>query len=225
MLIDDEDTTIEEESTEESKWQGRKRTVKQRERDYALLAELYLKGYSMFDMARNITQRYADEGVDISIGVRQVAYDINDVVMKRWINSTALSFTEEKAKELAKLDNLETQYWVGWERSLENQKTIEKEESTDAVVIQGGTKVPVDRTKTRKTSKRRDGGIDFLDGVMRCIEMRCKIFGLFNPQKLLVDWRTEAVQSGFARDDSEASNQFEKMVQMVYDFGDKKEQE
>lgn len=199
-------------------YEGRKRTREQHEADLALETELYLKGYSYLDITGAINRRYEENGIDIHIGMGAVSADFRNVILRRWLNSSMLSFTEAKAKELAKLDRLELAYWSGWERSMRDYESTEVSDGQDAMVMQGGRVVPIDRKKTKTVKEQRDGAIQFLNGVKEVIEMRCKIFGLFSAQKLLVDWKTEAVQGGFAASESEANKQFEELVSKIVNF-------
>ena len=76
----------------------------------------------------------------------------------------------KEAKELAKLDHLESEYWRAWERSQEEAETF-----TDADKARGGG-------YTYKI-ERRDGNPAFLSGVMDCIRKRCDILGVGAPKE------------------------------------------
>ena len=56
------------------------------------------------------------------------------------------------------------------------------------------------------------GSARFLQVIQWCIEQRCRIYGLHQPEKFQIDWKQKAVQAGFS--ETEANNQFSNMVKM-----------
>lgn len=135
-----------------------KRTPFQRERDLDRISSMYLQGYTQ--------QAIADV-----IGVSQPAiYRDLEEVRKRWREASVVSIAEAKARELERIDVLESTYWDAWRRS------------TD------------ERTKTRTTANEAGrtalvekesliGDKRYLEGVQWCIEQRCKILGILAPAK------------------------------------------
>jgi len=88
-----------------------------------------------------------------------------------WLKSALRDFDEMKAQELAKVDRLEREYWRGWERSCEDAETTRQEGSKDDAGKAGIDKIV-------KTAKGQSGDPRFLQGVMTCIDRRCKILGI-----------------------------------------------
>jgi hypothetical protein len=95
-----------------------------------------------------------------------------------WLKSSLVDYDEAKGKELAKVDKLEYEYWVAWERSCEDAETVRQE---GIKKNEGDTKVIPD--KIVKTAKGQAGDPRFLAGVQWCINKRCEILGLDAPEK------------------------------------------
>jgi hypothetical protein len=138
-----------------------KRTPLQRDLDLVKIQGLYFEGKTQAEIA-----------VELQITQQQVSYDLK-TLQTRWTQQANAKIDEAKAKELAKLDNLEREYWAAW---LDSKKEFR---GTTAERTRGknfGTKVQIKK-------ERRDGDPRYLDGVMSCIERRCKILGLDAPTK------------------------------------------
>jgi hypothetical protein len=65
------------------------------------------------------------------------------------------------------------------------------------------------------------GSARFLQVIQWCIEQRCRIYGLHQPEKFQIDWKQKAVQAGFS--ETEANNQFSNMVKLWADVLAEKE--
>lgn len=138
-----------------------KRTPFEREQDLAKIAQAYLVGKTQAEIA-----------IEFKVTQQQINYDLK-VLQDRWVKSSLIAIDEAKGRELAKLDNLEREYWAAW---LDSKKEFR---GTTAERTRGknfGTKVQIKK-------ERRDGDPRYLDGVMSCIERRCKIIGLDAPIK------------------------------------------
>lgn len=128
------------------------------------ISALYLQGKPQYEIA---------ELVDVNQS--QVSRDLKHL-KKEWLKSAIRDFDEAKSQELAKIDNLEQEYWDAWEKSKEdykqttkrakgkNEKTTEKEQIEKNVIVFGDPA--------------------FLKGVQWCIDKRCKILGIDAPQKI-----------------------------------------
>jgi hypothetical protein len=135
-----------------------KRTKFERERDLERISAMYLQGY---------TQTYIAEEIGVS---QPVIYRDLDEVKKRWRESSVMSMTEAKARELERIDVLENTYWDAWRRSNE-ERTKTRTSATEA-----GKAAFVEK-ETLIGEKR------YLEGVQWCIEQRCKILGILAPVK------------------------------------------
>ena len=184
-----------------------KRNKLQREADLLYLTEHYLKQRPLAEITEEI-----NEMRDYNLSRQQVSYDLK-TVQQRWQDSYLVDFDAAKAKELARIDELERAYWEGWTRSIEKRSEIKRQQIEDEGMIKGGRLAPsYTRNKVEMKEMERDGDTKFLDGIQWCIEQRCKIFGLDAPRKIQVDrnWRAEAEKQGVNPEEvySDAVNEF-----------------
>lgn len=114
-----------------------KRGQAERDRDLADIARLYCQGMRQVDIAEML-----------GITQQQVSYDLKRI-QKRWQTECIEAISQGKARELARIDELERTYWGAWFNS----------------------------TRIRKDNSA------FLQGVMTCIDKRCKLLGLDAPIK------------------------------------------
>jgi hypothetical protein len=144
------------------------------------VAEMYLRGKSQFEIA----QKLGCDRTTISKDLKALRIE--------WLQSALVDLNEAKARELAKIDHLETTYWTAWARSLRDAVTITREAVTGkereiaAVVLSAQT----DDGNTveaimREVEKRegQSGNPAFLAGIQWCINKRCEILGLDAPKK------------------------------------------
>jgi len=150
--------------TKEKEKENRKprRSAAQLARDRRRIAELYLEGKLQADIA---------EAVGISQST--VSNDLK-AIQQEWLESSLIDFNEAKARELAKIDRLEWEYWTAWARSCEDAETTTKK------AVQVGDK---ERKEATQTAKGQAGDPRFLQGVQWCIERRCKLLGIDAPQR------------------------------------------
>jgi len=152
-----------------------KRTTFEREKDLLGISRQYLQG---------ITQ--AEIGQGLGLSQQQISYDLK-ALRKRWLNSSVVNIDEAKAKELARVDHLEREYWDAWEKSKNPHKTTASKK--------------VDGEQIEKTIQGETGTGDprFLAGVQWCIDKRCRIFGLDAPARtdvtsggkaIIINWDT-----------------------------------
>ena len=110
----------------------------------------------------------------LGISQQQVSYDLK-AIRAAWLASAVRDFDALKAQELAKIDAVEREYWLAWERSKKDKETEYSEDSS----------------KGFKSGKRREGQAGnpaFLAGVLTCIERRCAILGLDAPKRFVIRW-------------------------------------
>ena len=144
---------------------GMRRSKSQIARDRRKIANLYLQG-----------RIQADIGEELDINQSTVSRDLQ-ALQEEWKNSSLIDIDEAKAKELAKVDRLEREYWDAWERSCEDEETKRLEGTLAAGEEKGKT------TKQVVTRKGQAGDPRFLTGIQWCIERRCKILGIDAPAK------------------------------------------
>ena len=144
---------------------GMRRSKSQIARDRRKIANLYLQG-----------RIQADIGEELDINQSTVSRDLQ-ALQEEWKNSSLIDIDEAKAKELAKVDRLEREYWDAWERSCEDAETKRLEGTLAPGEDQGKP------TKQILTRKGQAGDPRFLTGIQWCIERRCKILGIDAPSK------------------------------------------
>jgi hypothetical protein len=111
-----------------------------------------------------------------TMGVNQgtVSRDLQ-AIQAEWQRQRLDDFAQAKLRELARVDQLEREYWEAWERSCQDRELTLQEKTTASTG---------DRLKAGTRSEGRDGNPEFLRGVERCIELRCKITGAFAAVKI-----------------------------------------
>lgn len=132
---------------------GKRRSTSQVIRDRRRIADLYLQGWLQ-----------ADIGDEIGIDQSTVSRDLK-ALQQEWMDATLADLDTIKAKELAKIDKLEREYYRGWVRSLQDAVTVRERASGDEV-------------ETTTTTKPQAGDNKFLDGIDKCIARRWKVLGL-----------------------------------------------
>ena len=153
------------------------RTTIQREKDLQTIASLYLRGTYQADIAKRL-----------HLSQQQVSYDLKEL-RKRWLESSLVDIDQVKAKELAKIDEVERQAYRGWHRSLKDAETKRKAARNTSDGVQ---------TEAHEETKGQAGDPRFLTIVLTCIERRCKIFGL--DAAIKVSWQEQAKADGYDPD-------------------------
>lgn len=176
---------------------GPKRTPEQRERDLAILSELYLQGMHEHDMAEVISSQY--EGFTLSD--RTIRNDKAEL-RRRWIESQLINFDEAKARELEAIDEQIAACWLGWRNSLRDEGYEIEEERQEDKLPGGEATEPVLMKYYKKQKRRaaRDGSIVWQQEIRMLREQRIKILGLYEAEKFQIDWRERLEKSGMPKD-------------------------
>jgi len=132
-------------------------------RDRRLIASLYLRGCLQAEIA-----------TEVGLSEATVSRDLK-ALQQEWHESSLLDIDAAKARELARIDELERTYWQAWKRSCEDAET----ETARVVETAGGR-----RRVAQKQTKCQAGDPRFLQGIQWCIERRCKVLGIDAPEKL-----------------------------------------
>jgi predicted transcriptional regulator len=142
------------------------RSKSQKARDRLIIGRLYLRGYGQPQIAKLA-----------KVSQPTVSRDLSYLRIE-WQRKASRSFSLKISQELAKLDQLELEYWQAWERS---KKPKTSRASEGAINGENGD------VKTNKIQRKEEdsyGDPRYLEGVERCIEKRCKLLGLFAPEKI-----------------------------------------
>lgn len=153
-----------------------KRTEFEAERDRAEIARRYVQGHTQQEIADYLNTTFYP---DNPISRQQVSYDVR-LIIDRWVKSSVNHMDQKRAIELAKVDQLEREYYDAWVRSCQDfTETI-----TD-LTGNPGEQGHVQATRGRRHIRtyHRDGNPVFLQGVLDCIKKRCELLGLDAPKK------------------------------------------
>jgi hypothetical protein len=158
-----------------------KRTPIQRESDLVRIAKMYLE---------QMTQR--EIAAELGISQRVVHRDLAEV-RRRWRESSIIDMNEARVRELARVDQLERMYRDGYERSCQEKivTRVEREGNTIKTIVQ---------------REQLIGNAAFLNGILHCIDQRCKILDIYK-MPALWDWRSAVEARGL-----DAGEVFEQMV-------------
>ncbi len=156
---------------------GPKRSKLEKKRDRALIADMYLDGLEQTEIA---------EKLGLSQG--QISYDLKKI-QEEWLRNTTINLDAHKAEEIAKTLQTERMYRDIYKRSLGDFKaqTATLQNKTKKK-IDPATGTEIEETKPTPISQvihteNRNGDPRALDGILKCIERRCKLLGLDAPQK------------------------------------------
>lgn len=140
----------------------------ERERDLVTISDMYCRG-----------ARQADIATAIGMSAARVKQEIRHL-QDRWVESQLENINTYKTEQLAKIDNLEREYWDAWTRSIGTKQESKTNKKTGVAE----TGLQCDLTLAEIKRFEEAGDKKFLDGVQWCIEMRCKILGMFAPTKV-----------------------------------------
>jgi hypothetical protein len=147
-----------------------KRKPFQIHKDRVEIATLYLQGKLQFEIAQILS---TDQARGYTLTQQTISRDLK-MIQRDWQRSTIVKFDEARAQELAKIDNLEREYWRAWERSKTEKKHSEKEK-TEGVQL---------KEVTRVEKWELIGDHRFLEGIQWCINRRCELLGLDAPKRM-----------------------------------------
>jgi hypothetical protein len=144
------------------------------------------KPMSVAERRRKVAALYSERKTqtfiadELGISQTTVSRDIK-ALMKQWRESSIALIEERVAEELGKINNLEREYWEAWHRSCGTQ------EISRTKIIASASKAGVlsGQQPVEKSIQKRDliGNSAFLAGVQWCIDRRCKLLGLDQPEK------------------------------------------
>jgi hypothetical protein len=147
----------------------------ERANQLAQIAMMYVRGDSQWSIAKHF-----------GLSQQQISVDLKSLEQE-WRQSALRDFDDLRGVQLAKIDELEREYWTAWEKS-KKPITKTRQEATPKRNRATGESVPTP-DKIIKEVRESVGDPRWLDGVHKCIERRCKLLGLDAPQT--VDIRLE----------------------------------
>lgn len=127
------------------------------------VAKRYIRGETQWEIARAFE---VDQGT--------ISRDL-DAIRKLWIEEAVRDMDEIKAKELAKIDTVEAEAWKAWTKSQENAEVMRAKRRG----IGSGSEERV-TSETEKVTKGQAGDPRYLELVLKCVEKRCQILGVYD---------------------------------------------
>lgn len=143
-----------------------KRNSLQKAQDRLYIESLYLQGHTH----REIAQRLSRER-PYTISHVQVYRDIKHIVAQ-WVENRETMLDAALARELRKIDALESTAWDAWERS----RNVREIRTTEQIKDHDG-----ERTKAQIRREDSCGDPRYLNVVQWCIAKRCEILGINAP--------------------------------------------
>ena len=147
---------------------GPKRSRVQRDLDRQTVAQLTLKGWSQMQIAQHLEVNHSTVSRDLA------------VIRKEWKESAVRDFDVDRQQELQRLALAEKEFWQAWERSQEGKEISSLEK---LVLGKDDAGQPLGRVKQATRTEQRTGDAQFLNGVVKCVEVRSKLLGLFPSEK------------------------------------------
>jgi hypothetical protein len=154
-----------------------------------VIAKYFLQGRNERQIADHLgrTQQY------VSLIIKSLEQE--------WRTKAISDFSTAKAKELARIENLERTYWDAWFRSLGGSKsTTVKASGEKSEQKKDGKLVNIERSERNETTY---GDPRFLAGVQWCIERRVKMLGFDQPVKIDIvnEIKQKAISYGLTAED------------------------
>lgn len=132
------------------------------------VASAYLRGSTQAEIA-----------AEMEVDQATVSRDLKSL-RAEWMKSALIDINEAKARELAKVDALEIEYWSAWERSQLNAEV-------ETTKMQGSDPEKPGKLEKQKRVEGQTGDPRYLAGIQWCIQKRCEILGVNAPIKTEVD--------------------------------------
>jgi hypothetical protein len=140
----------------------------------ARISSLHLRGHT----SAMIVEQLRRHGQDLTIG--QVGAYLR-ISKERWATAALMDIDKAVAQTLAEIEELKAEFWQGYA------------ESKGRTMMVRGVEIVNDA-----------GDPAFLEGVMKCIERRCKLLGLDSPIKIDISAQVRALAEAAGLDPEEA---------------------
>jgi hypothetical protein len=155
------------------------RTKVQQQNDRAVIAALYVRGWSMTRIHRDSQSDHVKLGLSIPMSLVEVSRSIR-LIRQTWVESSIFDFDQRMAVELEKLDELEAAAWSSWEKSKEDAQFTKREIQTEDGTGRPRPLSTVIRTETRAGDPR------WAEIIIKIIERRHRLLGLDAPDRAVI---------------------------------------
>jgi len=165
------------------------RKITEVEEDRNVITPLYLKGYSLREIANRCT-----EATGRSISFVTVRSDVKAILKAFQANRDDM-IQYNLTIELEKINVLELEYWQVWEKSKADRKRKSVKKKTVVNTNSKLVKKPMEETtEYNDTEMVNMGDPRYLTGIQWCIEQRCKLLGIGAPTKIDVNNTTTVIE-------------------------------
>ncbi len=170
-----------------------KRSKEQRESDMNILSKMYIRNKSQMEIGRTL-----------GISQGQVSNDLKKL-LKRWEDTRLNDIDQYKAEQLQRINHIEGEMWTAWELSKTKGKiTISKSKSGEMVKMldpSTGREFKMDDDRYWKAGEIEElptggGDMQYMNGIMWCVQERSKIMGLNAPKKIAATDPTGTIEAG-----------------------------
>lgn len=151
----------------------------------AKIASLHLRGISQPTIA-----------TELGVGLATVETAIT-VMRTRWANAAIVDIDEAIREELAKINQLEAEFWDAWDHS-----------KIDLVLTEEQARL----LRMKGVRVTLAGDVSFLNGVLSCIDRRIKLKGLDAPIKIDIGQRVRDLARAAGLDEDEAVRKAEEVI-------------
>lgn len=189
---------MEEEKKESRRGRPRKvkRTKEQIEADRKFCSNLFLRGHTYRDMAERLKQHHNEiGGIHYEISFVMIQKDMQALLIQ-WKRDSLQTVDEYLQRELNKLDKIEEEAWMAWEKSktgkirakTRNLKTAAKKyvDDTDKLDENGELMEPrpIYEGFDEEATETSAGNPKFFDVILSSMQRRAKLMGLDAPEKM-----------------------------------------
>lgn len=154
-----------------------KRTESIKENDRMFIAELMLKSVPLWSMREQLQQKNIDEKIFYKDKTQTLSTGLIgkecQLILKQWRSEREEYIDDRLDLEIKKLDKIEEECWIAWEKSLKGTRKTK---------LKGGTFDENDGTYTGGKLKERQletnaGEVKYLERIQWCIDKRLEILG------------------------------------------------
>lgn len=157
-----------------------KRTKAEKEEHLNAISKMYVKGTTQMDMAK---------ALGVSQG--QISNDLK-VILKKWQEDRTHDIDRIKNEQLTRINLIEEEMWSAWEKSKTAKKIVVNKskagEFMDDFDPTTGKKIKTQTDKYWRAGTTEEepinGDMQYMNGIMWCIQERAKIVGLYAPKKV-----------------------------------------
>lgn len=157
-----------------------KRSKELKEEHLNAISKMYVRGVTQMEMASRL-----------GVSQGQISADVK-TVLKQWQDERLHDIDRYKNEQLVRINSIEEEMWTAWEKSKVTKKVvINKSKSGEMSDVFDPTTGKMTKTQTDKywragTTEEEpvNGDMQYMNGIMWCVQERAKIIGLYAPKKV-----------------------------------------